>query len=777
MSLDVALRLRLLNELSNPAKVADGDLQRLARSMQRLNGKGGGTQLAQGLRQADQAASRADRSINRIGRSRQPMQAVATGAHNLSTSLDRVATAATRAERATGRMMRQMPVAAGGAHGRFAPSAAIAGGGGLSAGSSMALGATAARFAGRFVGPLSAVYTIMKASDASEKLERAMYDVQRATDDSGKALDAHKDKILELSRETGKAATELAGMWAAGGFAGRPKEDLARFTAYAAKATTAWGTNAEETGQAMAEIGNIFKANQDRIEEIGDAVNTAADTGAAAESDLLEFLRRGSKFGNVMKMSAEEIIAFGSAFKEVGVRTEVAATGFDAFVRKLALAGEQNGDFKDAVKDIGFSTRAIEKGMRTNAADTIVTVLEAVARAKDPIKVLAGLGGGEYADDFAALMGQLPKLKEYLALMRDPRNYKGSVQKGFLQALDKDFNKADRMNRAIETLGIRAADVWRRAYGEIALEVVDMVDSVEKGDTALQKLISRWEGYYDAKARAEGRVDEKGMVTINSPGQEAEAAVEGWAERNLPWWLIPKEANRRLNKYLGGTSADAAREGRRDYLQERLDKENAILKQPEAIRRNAKLVGSVSPEMDEFNRLLIARAEIEAQKVRIQRSPFGLGGPKMEEQDRTGSGPVGKAEFLPVADIGRQMQFELVAQDSMNNYNRELSAGTVNALRIAQEAAARIMTALSFNATPTIEPRIVAPGVSAPVSAAPAPQKGKGKTASRGGITVGTVIVNGVTNLAGLEREISRAADRTARNQRDNALHATGALA
>ena len=137
-----------------------------------------------------------------------------------------------------------------------------------------------------------------KAFASSVSMEREMYNVQRATDATGAALKKNEDFILDLARATGKTKEELAQMFAAGGFAGRPAHELQRYTEYAAKATVAWGTNAQETGQALAELGNIYDASQKRIEQIGDTINSVADSSASSEKDLRARPERVERLGH-----------------------------------------------------------------------------------------------------------------------------------------------------------------------------------------------------------------------------------------------------------------------------------------------------------------------------------------------------------------------------------------------------------------------------------------------------------------------------------------------
>jgi len=156
---------------------------------------------------------------------------------------------------------------------------------------------------------------------------------------------------------TGKAAPELAAMLASAGFAGRPKDELMDFTRYAGQAMTAWGTNAEDTGQALAEIGTIYQANQKRIEEIGDAINTAADQSASKETDLLDTLKRVGASGRMIGVSAEQTLAFGAALREAGTQPAVVGTALQALFTNMAVGDGATKDFADGLKAVGTNAK------------------------------------------------------------------------------------------------------------------------------------------------------------------------------------------------------------------------------------------------------------------------------------------------------------------------------------------------------------------------------------------------------------------------------------
>lgn len=350
-----------------------------------------------------------------------------------------------------------------------------------------AFGSTAARALGAVGGAYAAMEGARGALRSSLSLEREMYNVQRATDSSGEALKKQGDFILDLARATGKTKEELAQLYSAAGFAGRPASELAQFTEYASKATVAWGTNAQETGQSLAEIGNIYAANQRRIEAIGDAINTVADSSASSEKDLVEILRRVGGTGKLLGISAENMLAFGASLKEVGVGTEVVSTGLNAMMTKISVADDK---FDEALKKVGLQPKRFRQSVDKDATGSIMTLLKALQKLDGTkrMAVLKDMFGTEYADDISRLVGALGRVNQLLGIANDKSKSLGSVRAGFGLALEKDFSKLDRATQAIDVLMVRMGDKLKEIGGGFAEVINKAVDSSEKAQSRLERL-------------------------------------------------------------------------------------------------------------------------------------------------------------------------------------------------------------------------------------------------------------------------------------------------
>lgn len=447
------------------------------------------------------------------------------------------------------------------------------GGSSMSAQSAALAGGILGRATGPTLGAIAVGEGLRRAAKSSMDFERTLIEVGKATDSKGPELDAYAESLMKLARETGKTKEELGSMLASAGFAGRPGNELMRFTEFGAKATVAWGTSAEETGQALAELGNIYQADQKRIEEIGDAINTMADKSASKESDLLEFTRRAGASANQAGISAEPLLAFGAAMKEVGVRNEVAATGFEALLNVMKLGEEFSKSAGEGLEELGIKSDKMRKAFVAKPVETMVGLLEKLNKVSDPLKkaeIMTNLFGKEYQDDIAKLLNALPKIKQYLDLMQNKSNSAGSVRRQFSENLDKDVSKIDKATQAIDVMMKRLGDPIKSGAGGIAEQINKMVEGLEQGDTILQRLMKRLNG------------GGEGGKPIELPEMNGEGDLEKWVEKNFPF-LSGKKWNETIDGAIGKTGADAERMNGEDARAAERAKEQAILDKPAEI--------------------------------------------------------------------------------------------------------------------------------------------------------------------------------------------------
>lgn len=472
--------------------------------------------------------------------------------------------------------------------------------------------AGAARALMPFIAPVAIGYGIKALAGESLSLERTMIQVQKATNATGADLKAYEQTILDLSRETGKSKEEIGGIMAAAAFAGRPVQDLARYTEFAAKATSAWGTGAEETGQALAELANTFKATQPRLEQIGDAINHVADNAAAGEKDLIEFLRRSGAVGDQAGFSAEQTIAFGAAMKEVGVNTQVASQTFNTLVNAMALGDGFLKGSAEGYKALGLNAAKVQKEFAKKPMETTVKLLERIAKITDPIKradLLTNMFGKEYQDNVAILAGNLGGLQRALDLVADKETYAGSVGRNFQDSVNTDVGRIEKATAALEVLAVHSGNVFKVIAGSAAEEVNRLVDAMERGDGFFQ----RYQRFVDGQNEARDPDFKRKEAEDIAANEATKTAILDFLKSPFVW----------ADSQLGATGDEAESRGRLAGINARLAEEEKVFKRIEELRAQREKMTApdavVPNHMLDANDRKLAAAEREAMTIRARR--------------------------------------------------------------------------------------------------------------------------------------------------------------
>ena len=98
--------------------------------------------------------------------------------------------------------------------------------------------------------------------------------------------------ILDLTRVLPMTAEELAAITASDGQLGVEEEDLKSFTTIVAKRSVAFDMSAQESGDAMAKLANVYKIPIKDIGKLGDAINELSNNSPAKAADIVSTLRR-----------------------------------------------------------------------------------------------------------------------------------------------------------------------------------------------------------------------------------------------------------------------------------------------------------------------------------------------------------------------------------------------------------------------------------------------------------------------------------------------------
>ena len=166
------------------------------------------------------------------------------------------------------------------------------------------------------------------ATRAAIEFESAFADVKKVVEFTpALGPEVLQQQLIALSRQIPRSAAELTQIAAAAGQAGIALEELAGFTEDAAKVAVAFDISAQEAGDTLAKLRNIFGMTQPQVVQLADAVNHLSNNMAATAPQILEVLKRIGGTGQLVGLTAQQMAALGAAMLATGTRPEVVATG------------------------------------------------------------------------------------------------------------------------------------------------------------------------------------------------------------------------------------------------------------------------------------------------------------------------------------------------------------------------------------------------------------------------------------------------------------------
>ncbi|WP_264719398.1 phage tail tape measure protein [Wolbachia endosymbiont (group B) of Eucosma cana] len=302
--------------------------------------------------------------------------------------------------------------------------------------------------------------------------ESAMADVKKVVRFDSKKNEASKfaQELKKLSREIPLSAAELAQIAASGGQLGIDKNDLMKFTTVVAKMTTAFDMSAEEAGNAIAKISNVYGIKVDGMENVGNIINHLSDNTAAKAKEMVLTLNRIGGNAKQFGLEIDQASSLASAFISLGKQPEKAATAINNFLSKLQTAREQSPEFHDALDEMGTSIEELEQTIKKNPQEAILQFLETLKRIDDQERagILMNLFGSGFQDDIALLVGSLDIYKKAIEHLADKEKYNASMQDEFNNRANTTANKLQLLKNAVFEAGMNLGSVMLPTLNYVA---------------------------------------------------------------------------------------------------------------------------------------------------------------------------------------------------------------------------------------------------------------------------------------------------------------------
>lgn len=334
------------------------------------------------------------------------------------------------------------------------------------------------------MGVVASVGTVIMPIKVAMDFESSMADVRKVVDfDTPQQFKQMADDLLQMTHRIPMAGRELAQIAASGGQLGIARKDIAGFTETVAKMSVAFDMAADQAGDSMAKLANVYKIPIAQIGRLGDAINHLSNSSPAKASDLVNTLGRVGGVAKQFGLTELQTASLANAFISLGKTPEIAGTAINGMLTKLSTADRQGSKFQRTLKNMGISAQELKANIAKNGEQALVDFLKQLNKLPkaDQMGALVDLFGLEYADDVAVLAGNIEAYEKSIRALKETGSdgkplFAGSMDKEFAARSATTANNVQLLKNQLMHLAISIGSVMLPAVNSLVAGLKPWVD-------------------------------------------------------------------------------------------------------------------------------------------------------------------------------------------------------------------------------------------------------------------------------------------------------------
>lgn len=196
--------------------------------------------------------------------------------------------------------------------------------------------------------------------------------------------------------QTTAQLTELA---AAGGQLGIETENIVEFTEVMAQMGTATNLAGADGAAVLARFMNVTDTSQEKVRNVGSAIVDLGNNFATTESEIASLAMRMGATGQVVGISAQDILGYSTALSSMGIEAEAGGSSVSRIWMDIQSAVSSGGSELSKFADVsGKSSAEFVKQWNTNASGAFQDFVVGLSKSGDQIAVLDSLGFNNIRD-------------------------------------------------------------------------------------------------------------------------------------------------------------------------------------------------------------------------------------------------------------------------------------------------------------------------------------------------------------------------------------------
>ena len=243
-------------------------------------------------------------------------------------------------------------------------------------------------------GAFAAAGGIAYVANAAIQFEDAFTGVAKTVDATDAQLANLSDEIREMARTMPIGTTELAAIAEQAGALGIAVDDIDEFTRVAALLGTTTNVSSEEAATALGQLSNVLNLTEQDYERFGATLVDLGNKGASTEADILAITARAGAAGDLIGLSADQVLSFGSAVANLGIEAEAGGSALQKFFIDTLTNLQDDDTLKVMADTAGTTGAAFKKAFEDDAAGALETFLIGLGQLDEAaqIETLQSLG-------------------------------------------------------------------------------------------------------------------------------------------------------------------------------------------------------------------------------------------------------------------------------------------------------------------------------------------------------------------------------------------------
>ena len=296
----------------------------------------------------------------------------------------------------------------------------------------------------------------------------------------GEEAEKYYGKLAEISKNNPLSQVEInqiAGSLAQSGIKG---EDIVAYTEMAGKMKVAFDISTDEAGTFLAKTRDQLDLSKDELFSYMDTLNMLSNNYSVTAAQLADVSARTGGFAKSINLSKESNMAFATSLISTGVTAEQTSTVLGKLYSELSQ-GANTKNKAEALKQLGFDPRTINKEMAENAEGTILKVLEKIKNSDvaDKSALISDIFGSDKSviNGLSVLSENLDGVKEKLDKAKQAVSENEKVNGEYQDRINTLTNQLKILkNNFVNSL----ADIGKSVAPELK-ETVDWLTGIMKG--------------------------------------------------------------------------------------------------------------------------------------------------------------------------------------------------------------------------------------------------------------------------------------------------------